>query len=109
LKSIHDRADELGDPWKREYELVYNLASLHAHGAPGAILQLHFQQHYPATEIRERNSVALIAIESINVLVRDLHLLARLGVIQSCEEVDEAFASFQNTMNRAKTDARNRP
>src|SRR5207253_1190607 len=57
LKNIHDRAEELGDPWKREYELVYNLASLHAHGAPGAILQPHFQQHYSAPETRERNSV----------------------------------------------------
>jgi len=101
-KSIHDRADELGDPWKREYELVYHLASLHAHGAPGAILQPHFRQHYSAPETRERNSVSLIAILSINVLVRDLHLLLRLGVIRSCEDVDKAFASFQNTMERAK-------
>jgi hypothetical protein len=39
MKTIYDRADELREPWKREYELVYNLASHHAHGAPGAILQ----------------------------------------------------------------------
>jgi hypothetical protein len=102
LKNIHDRADELGDPWKREYELVYHLASLHAHGAPGAILQPHFQQHYSMPEVRERNAVALIAIQSINVLVRDLHLLVRLGVVASCETVDKAFASFQNTMDRVK-------
>lgn len=107
LKSIYDRAAELGDPWKREYELVYSLACLHAHGAPGAILQPHFQQHYSAPETHERNSVALIAIESINVLVRDLHLLVRLGVIQNCEEADKAFAAFQETMNTTKQHARN--
>jgi hypothetical protein len=101
-KSTHDRADELGDPWKREYELVYHLASLHAHGAPGAILQPHFRQHYSAPEIREQDSVSLLAILSMNVLVRDLHLLQRLGVIRNCDEVDKAFASFQNTMERAK-------
>ena len=101
-KNIHDRADEVGDPWKREYELVYHLASLHAHGAPGAILQPYFRQHYSAPEIRERNSASLIAILSINVLVPDLHVLLRLGIIRSCEEVDKAFASFQNTMECAK-------
>jgi hypothetical protein len=101
-KSIHDRADELADPWKWEYEFVYHLASLHAHGAPGAILQPHFQQHYSAPEIRERNSVSLITILSINVLVRDLRLLVRLGVIQNCDEVEKAYESFQNTMERDK-------
>lgn len=102
LKNIYGRAEELGEPWKREYELVYHLASLHAHGAPGAILQPHFQQYYSSAEVRERNSVALIAIESINVLVRDLYLLVRLGVIETCADVDRAFADFQKTMDGIK-------
>jgi hypothetical protein len=102
LKNIYNRAEELGEPWKREYELVYNLASLHAHGAPGAILQQYFRQYYSAPEVRERNSVCLIAILSIIILLRDLHLLVRLGVIPNCDEVEMAFASFQNTIASAK-------
>lgn len=102
LKNIYGRAEELGEPWKKEYELVYHLASLHAHGAPGAILQPHFQQYYSSPEVRERNSVALIAIQSINVLVRDLHLLVRLGVIKTCADVDKAFADFQKIMDGIK-------
>lgn len=100
-KNIHDRAVELGDPWKKEYGLVYHLASLHAHGAPGAVLHAHFQQQYSAPEVRERNAAALIAMLSMNVLVRDLHVLVRMGIIPNCEEVDKAFASFQNTMSGA--------
>ena len=102
LKNIYDRAEELGEPWKREYELVYYLASLHAHGAPGAILQPYFRQYYSAPEVRERNSVCLIAILSINILLRDLHLLVHLGLIPSCDEVEMVFASFQNTIAGAK-------
>ena len=102
LKTIHDRAEELGEPWKREYELVYNLASLHAHGAPGAILHPHFLQYYPAPEVREQNAVCLIAIQSISVLLRDLRLLVRLRVMPNSEEVEKAFASFQSTIARAK-------
>lgn len=109
-KSICDRAHELGDPWKTEYEFVYFLASLHAHGAPGAILQPHFRNHYSAPEIRERNSVSLIAIVAMEVIVRDLHLLGRLGLIQSFEEVDKAYAAFQDTMDSAKAGGNlNRP
>jgi hypothetical protein len=100
LKNVHERADELGDPWTQEYELLYHLGSLHAHGAPGAILQPQFQQHYSMPEVRERNAVALLAIESINVLVRDVHLLVRLGALEDCDDVDKAFASFQSTMGR---------
>jgi hypothetical protein len=103
LKTIHDRADELGEPWKREYELVYNLACMHAHGAPGAILQPHFLQYYSAPEVRERNAVCLIAIQSINVLLRDLRLLVRLGVIGDCDVVEKAFLLFQNTIAGAKS------
>jgi hypothetical protein len=102
-KSVSDRANELGDPWKSQYQVVYHLASLHTHGAPGAILHTHFRQYYSEPETRERNSVALLAILAINVLVRDLRLLMRSGVIRNCDPVDKAFASFENTMARVRT------
>jgi hypothetical protein len=101
-KNIHDRAIELGDPWKKEHDLVYHLASLHAHGAPGAILHSFFQQHYAAPEVRERNSASLVAILSIEVLVRDVQMLVRMGIIPNADEVNKAFALFQNTMERVK-------
>jgi hypothetical protein len=49
--NMHDRAVDLGDPWEREYKLVYHLTSMHAHGAPGAVLHGMFQQQYSNPEI----------------------------------------------------------
>jgi hypothetical protein len=81
--NIYDRAVDLGDPWKREYELVYHLTSMHAHGASGAILHSMFQQHYSHPQIREQNSASLIAILAINIIVRDIELMARISPFYS--------------------------
>jgi hypothetical protein len=104
-KNVCDRAEEVGEPWKREYDLIYHLTSLHAHGAPGAILQGFFLQHYPMPEVRERNSMALLLILSIKVMVRNIQLLNRLGVLSNdgVARVKKAFEAFQDTMESIKT------
>lgn len=97
---ISARADELGDPWKREYELVYHLTSMHAHGAPGAVLHGMFQAQYPSPEIRERNSAALIAKLAIKVMVRNVELLVRLDVVPDATNVISAFNDYQAMITR---------
>lgn len=103
-KNVCDRAEEVGEPWKREYELIYHLTSLHAHGAPGAILQGFFLHHYSLPEIREQNSMALLVILSIKVMVRNIQLLNRLGILSnaSVAPVKKAFEAFQDTMEGIK-------
>ena len=96
--NIHDRALDLGDPWEHEYELVYHLTSMHAHGAPGAVLHGMFQQHYSNPEIRERNSASLIAMLAANVIVRDVELLARINIIPDPSSVLKAFDAFQRSI-----------
>ncbi|WP_339742196.1 DUF5677 domain-containing protein [uncultured Rubinisphaera sp.] len=93
--NIHERADELGDPWKREYELVYHMISMHSHGAPGAVLHGMFQAQYPNSKMRERNSTALIAMLAIKVMVRNVELLVRLNFVPDATKVREAFEAYQ--------------
>ncbi|MDP1563580.1 MAG: DUF5677 domain-containing protein [Pirellulaceae bacterium] len=93
--NIYDRAVVLGDPWEREYELVYHLTSMHAHGAPGAVLHGMFQAQYPNPEIRDRNSAALIAMLAIKVMVRNVELLVQLDIVPNATNVVEAFAAYQ--------------
>ena len=95
-KNVHDRARDLGDPWRTEYDLVYHLTSMHTHGAPGAILKGIFVASYSSPQVRERNSAALLAIIAMRVIVRCAQLLVRMGVLspeatQAIEEQNEAF------------------
>jgi len=96
--NIHGRAVDLGDPWEREYELVYHLTSMHAHGAPGAVLHGMFQAQYSNPEIRDRNSSALIAMLAIKVMVRNVELLVRLNIVPDATSVMEAFKAYQVTI-----------
>ncbi|MBP5979440.1 MAG: hypothetical protein KA748_04485 [Halomonas sp.] len=96
--SIHDRATELGEPWASEYTLVYHLTSMHAHGAPGAILHALFQASYPNPNRLEKNSTALIAILAIKVMVRNVELLHKLGVIVDASSILQAFRQFEDTL-----------
>jgi hypothetical protein len=107
-KNIADRAIELGEPWKREYELIYHLTSIHTHGAPGAILHALFLQHYSSPEIRERNSAAFLAIVAIRVMVRLVHLLVRLGILraEATVEVVKHLAALEETMSYVKSKAK---
>lgn len=97
--NIHDRATELGDPWDREYELVYYLTSMHAHGAPGAVLHGMFRAQYPDPETRENNSASLVAILSIRLMIRNVALLVRLNIVPDAALVMEAFESFQKSLS----------
>ena len=97
-KNMHDRAVDLGDPWEPEYKLIYHLTSMHAHGAPGAVLHGIFQQQYSNPEIREQNSASLIAILAANVIVRDVELLARMNIIPDPSSVLKAFDTFQHSI-----------
>lgn len=99
--SIRDRAVELGDPWEHEYELVYHLTSMHAHGAPGAILHGVFRAQYSNPEVRERDAAALIAILAIKIMVRNIELLVRLGIVPDSTNVMNAYRDFQETLSRA--------
>lgn len=100
--NIYDRAVALGDPWEHEYRLVYQLTSMHAHGAPGAVLHGMFLQQYSDSEIREQNSSSLIAILAINVIVRDVELLARMKIIPDPSSVLKAFDAFQRCIGNTR-------
>ncbi|WP_286221233.1 DUF5677 domain-containing protein [Marinobacter apostichopi] len=98
MASIHDRATELGEPWESEYTLVYHLTSMHAHGAPGAVLHAMFQASYPNPERLENNSASLIAILAVKVMVRNVELLHQLGVIPDASSIRQAFRAFEATI-----------
>lgn len=99
--SICDRANKLKGPWPLEYKMVYGLSSMHAHGAPGAILYAIFLQQYSHPEVRERNSAALIAMLSVNVMLRNVELLAKHKIIADTSIVRKAFSQFQSTVHDA--------
>jgi hypothetical protein len=110
-KNVADRAQELGPAWRREYELVYHLTSMHAHGAPGAILQAIFTRQYSSPEIRERNSTALIAILAIRTMVRNIQLLMSMGLIsyETTLRVQAADEAFETTMKSIRSAREDRP
>lgn len=89
--SVQQRAEELGEPWSTDYNLLYHFASMHAHGASGAILHPYFVQLSTSPQNKERNSTALVAYLSMKVLVANVHLLVRNGFVANSTEVDEAF------------------
>lgn len=93
--TVYGRAQELKDPWEREYALVYNLTSMHAHGAPGAVMHGMMQSNYSNPDIRERNSSFLISVLAIQVMVRNVELLCRLDVIPDAANVMRAYEAFQ--------------
>jgi hypothetical protein len=88
--TVQERAEELGEPWKDEYNLLYHLASMHAHGAPGAVLHQHFVPYSGDPRKKEQDSTGLIAYLAMKILIDDLHLLVRQGLPDS-EPADRAF------------------
>ena len=89
--SVEQRAHELGEPWRSDYNRLYHLASMHAHAAPGAVFQQHFVQQSASRQNKERDLTAIITYLSMKVLVADVHLLVRNGFIADSQKVDEAF------------------
>ncbi len=98
ISSVRDRCVELGAPWDQEYVLLYHLTSMHAHGAPGAIVRTVFMRHYTDRAAREENAASLVAVLAIDTIVRDVRLLRKMGVIPNCDAVDAAYAVFQNVL-----------
>ena len=89
--SVQQREEEIGEPWSADYNFLYHLASMHAHGAPGAVLHQNFVHLSTSPQNKERDSTALIAYLSMKVLVADVHLLVRNGLAANSTAVDEAF------------------
>lgn len=90
--SVEERARELGDPWKTDYSLFYSLASMHAHGAPGAVFQGHFTSNAKSPQQREEDSTGFIAYFSMRILMNALRLLARNGFIVDIQPAESVFA-----------------
>ncbi|HZL45221.1 MAG TPA: DUF5677 domain-containing protein [Opitutaceae bacterium] len=89
--TVRERADELGEPWNQDYQLIYHLSSMHIHGAPGAVLHQHFVHHSSSPETREKDSTALIAYLSMKTIVDDVHLLVRQRFAADSEKIDAVF------------------
>jgi hypothetical protein len=96
--NIYERAEELGDPWESEYKRVYHLTSMHAHGAPGAVLHAMFQQQYGEVETREKNAASLIAILAMGVMVRNIELLVRLKIVSDASGVLGVYEALKKNL-----------
>lgn len=95
--NAQERARQLGDPWQSEYGIVYDLTSNHAHGGPGAILRPLFLSDFERREAAEVDATALLAIKSIDLIVRNVHVLARAGFVAEPTEVDVAARAVKPT------------
>ena len=104
--NVASRAKKLGEPWKREYELVYHLTSMHAHGSPGAVMHGFMKASYPEPEMLERNSACLVAMLAIKVMVRNVNLLKQLGVIVDTDNVNNAVNDYQLMMGESNNEDR---
>jgi len=98
--TVQQRAEELGDPWQSDYALLYYLASMHAHGAPGAILHQHFVQQSKSPEAKEKDSTALIAYMSMKILIEDIRLLVRQGLARDSKAADDVFRDVLDIQNK---------
>ena len=92
--SIKDRSTEIGAPWDSEYQLLYHLASMHAHGASGAVLRPLFLSVSGEQRAKEEDASSLVAISAMAILVRNTQLLVRQGLIPDSEEVDAALGEI---------------
>ena len=90
-RNVEQKAGELGDPWKTDYNLLYHLMSMHTHGAPGAVLLQHFTAHSKDPAKKERNSTALVAYISMKIMVANIQLMVRSGILGSSASVDSVF------------------
>ena len=90
---IERRTKELGDPWEWDFMSLYPLTSMQAHGAPGAILWPTFLGGPKGQQEADDKASGLVALVSIQVLVRDVHLLVRQGLIPDSGKVDRAWAA----------------
>lgn len=97
--SVQQRAEQLGEPWRADYLIVYDLTSMHAHGAPGAILQAIFRRFYSNPDIRERDASALMATVAIKTMMRNVELLASRGIIIDATGARREYDAFLQTLD----------
>lgn len=93
LLNAQDRARQLGEPWQREYGLLYDLGSHHSHGGPGAVLRPLFLSDPQRREAAEIDATALLALQSIDLIVRDVHVWTRTLQLDRPTEVEVAAAA----------------
>jgi len=96
--SVQQRADQLGEPWPSDYLHVYNLTSMHTHGAPGAILQAIFRRFYSDRDIREQDASSLMATIAIKTMMRNVELLATRGIIIEATGARREYDAFLHTL-----------
>lgn len=108
-KSIHDRAQELGQPWIDEYSLIYKLTSMYAHGAPAAIIHSIKQATFDCGEIEDNNQCSRIAILCARLMSRNANTLKSMQVIEETKSISlpmvglELFLEeFESNNNRTK-------
>jgi hypothetical protein len=101
--NAQERARQCGDPWESEYGLIYDLTSNHAHGGPGAVLRPLFLSDFDRREAAEIDATALLALKSIDLIVRNVHVLARAGLVTEPTEVDAAARGVEPTKSRERT------
>lgn len=102
--NAQERARQLRDPWQSEYGIVYDLTSNHAHGDPGAILRPLFLSDSERREAAEIDATALLAIKSIDLIVRNVHVLSRAGFVDEPTEVDAAARGIEPTKSNTGED-----
>ena len=98
--TVEQRAQQLGEPWESDYKLLYCLASMHAHGAPGAVIHQHFVQQSASPQNKEKDSTALVAFMAIKILVDDVHLLVRQQILRDSNTVDAVFRAVQLAISK---------
>lgn len=98
--TAEQRARELGEPWRSDYTHIYNLTSMYAHGAPGAILNPVFRSYYGNPKDRERDSSALLAIVAIKTMMLDVELMARHGIVVDPTGPRREYDAFIKTLER---------
>lgn len=94
--TVHERSVSLGDPWESDYRLLFRLTSMHTHGAPGAILRPLFLANEHQRKSADVDSSALMGLVSIQLLVRDVHLLVRQSLASDSAGVDLAAAESED-------------
>ncbi len=86
-KSIYDRSQELGAPWIDEYQMVYKLTSMYAHGAPAVIIHSIKQATFKCNETEDNNQCSLIAVMCARLMARNVNTLEAMGILETTESV----------------------
>ena len=60
-----------------------------------------FLSGYPDSDERENEAAALVAIQAIELMVRDVQLLARMNIILETGAVLSAYDAFKKTISKA--------